>query len=171
MTKIIIKNAKDIENLNKKLRRLVAMLATLKQFALNKAADETVLTKIHWDMQVNKFSEKIIDRTYIGKIDVSHNGLVIEVHFISDYVSDSGFDVSEGREEGTSDHDVEPLSPDGWLTYIDPDTRKRVFRKFTHPSGIERLLIIENTINANKQNFQQSYEREITSKINQVLSF
>lgn len=169
MAKIVIRTISDVKKLNKKLKSVIVTLPTLRKFALEKAADEAVLTAIHRDMEINNFSKKIIDRTFVGSVDVTNQGKKITVHFISDYTSDDGFDVSKGREEGTRDHDVFPKKLGGWLTYIDPDTGKRVFRKHTHPSGIKRLLIIENNINSNKQKFQDVYEKEISSKIQQVL--
>ncbi len=170
MTRIVIRTVAELKAFNKKLRSLVTTLPTIRQFAIERAADEAILTSIHNDMENNDFSKKIIDRTFVGPIQVTDKGRKITVHFISDFVSDDGFDVSKGREEGTTDHDVFPKKPDGWLTYIDPDTGKRVFRRHTHPSGIERLLIIENNINSGEQKFKDSYEKQITSNINQVLS-
>ena len=169
MPKIVIRTISDIKKLNKKLKSVIVTLPTLRKFALERAADEAVLTAIHRDMETNNFSKKIIDRTFVGSVDVTDNGKKIIVHFISDYISDDGFDVSNAREEGTRDHDVFPKKPGGWLTYIDPNSGKRVFRKHTHPSGIKRLLIIENNINANKEKFKDSYEKELSSKLEQVL--
>jgi len=169
LAKIVIRTVSDLKKLNKKLKSVIVSLPTIRKFALERAADEAILTAIHRDMETNNFSKKIIDSTFVGSVDVTDQGKKITVHFISDYVSDSGFDVSKGREEGTRDHDVFPKKPDGWLTYIDPNTGKRVFRKHTHPSGIQRLLIIENNINSNKQKFQESYQKEISSKLEQVL--
>lgn len=169
MPKIVIRTISDIKKLNKKLKSVIVTLPTIRKFALERAADEAVLTAIHRDMETNNFSKKIIDSTFVGQVDVTDNGKKIIVHFISDYISDDGFDVSNAREEGTRDHDVFPKKPGGWLTYIDPNTGKRVFRKHTHPSGIKRLLIIENNINSNKQKFIDSYAKEISSKLEQVL--
>ncbi len=133
---------------------------------MERAADEAVLTSIHGDMETNNFSKKIIDRTFVG--DTSIDDKKIIVHFISDYVSDDGFDVAKAREEGTKDHDVFPKKAGGWLTWIDK-TGKRIFRRHSHPSGIKRLLIIKNNINSNKQKFLNSYKKEISSKLQQVL--
>lgn len=168
MPKIIIRTISDLKKFNKKLKSVIVTLPTLRKFALEKAADEAVLTAIHKDMETNNFSKKIIDKTFVGSVDITNQGRKITVYFISDYTSDSGFDVSSAREEGTRDHDVFPKSG-GWLTYIDNTTGERVFRKHTHPSGIKRLLIIENNINSNKQKFQESYEKEISNKLEQVL--
>lgn len=166
---MVIRTISDVKKLNKKLKSITVILPTLRKFALERAADEAVLSAIHRDMETNNFSKKIIDRTYVGETEIIDNGKKIIIHFMSDYVSDTDFDVSNAREEGTRDHDVFPKKPGGWLTYIDPNTGKRVFRKHTHPSGIKRLLIIENNINSNKQKFKDAYEKEITLQLNQVL--
>ena len=170
MPRIFINSVADIKNLNRKLRALKTTLPTIRKFAIEKVADEAVLTDIHRDMETNNFSKKIIDSTFVGPIEVSEQGKRVKVHFISDYVSDDVFDVSDAREEGTTDHDVFPKDPNGWLTYIDQSTGKRVFRKHTHPSGIKRLLIIENNINANRQSFQDAYEKELSSQFKQVFN-
>ena len=168
MVQIVIRTISDIEKLNKKLKSVKIALPTLRKFALNRTADETVLTAIHRDMESNNFSKKIIDRTFVGESEITNNGKKIAVHFISDYVSDDGYDVSKGREEGTTDHDVFPKKPGGWLTWIDK-TGKRIFRRHSHPSGIKRLLIIERNINSNQEKFKDSYAKEISSKLEQVL--
>ena len=169
MTRIVIKNIAQLEALNKKLKSVFTILPTLQIQALERAADDAILTDIHRDMETNEFSKKIIDRTFVGPIELSSNGKKAKVHFISEYVSDAGFDVSEAREEGTRDHDVFPLKPDGWLVYIDQTTGKKVFRKHTHPSGIKRLLIIETNIAKNKESFRNSYNNQMVSSLNQML--
>jgi len=170
MTRIVIRNVAQLKAFTKKLRALAAIIPTLQVQALERAADDSILGNIHRDMESNNFSKKIIDKTVVGPVELLNNGKTARVHFISDYISDDGFDVSKGREEGTRDHDVFPLKPDGWLTYIDQNTGKRVFRKHTHPSGIARLLLIETNISKNKQSFRNSYENQITSTLNQMLA-
>ena len=167
MAKVVIRSIAELKVFNQKLRALSANISTLQKNALERAADE-VLSGIHTDMESNDFSKKIIDSTFVGPIEQSPKGA--KIHFISDYSSDDGFDVSTAREEGTRDHDVFPKNPDGWLSYIEKDTGKRVFRKHTHPSGIERLLIIETNIDKNEQAFKDSYEREIVSSLNQMVT-
>lgn len=164
MTRVVIRNISQLRTLAQKLRSAAKIIPILQTNALDRAADD-VLSNIHRDMETNKFSKKIIDSTYVGPINLLNNKNSVEIHFISDYVSDDGFDVSKGREEGTRDHDVFPLKPDGWLTYIDENTGKRVFRKHTHPSGIKRLLIIETNIHKSQQSFKDNYEKEIISTL------
>jgi len=167
MVKIVIRTISELKAFNQKLRAVSANISTLQKKALERAADEAVLTSIHTDMESNQFSKKIIDKTFVGPIEQTPNGA--KIHFISDFVSDSGFDVSSGREEGTRDHDVFPKNPNGWLKYIDQNTGKTVFRKHTHPSGIKRLLIIETNIDKNEQAFKDSYEKQIASSLNQMV--
>jgi len=170
LTKIIIRNVAQLKAFTQKLRAVAATIPTLQIQALERAADDAVLTDIHRDMETNQFSKKIIDRTFVGPIKLLNNGERARIHFISEYVSDSGFDVSKAREEGTRDHDVFPKKPGGWLSYIDQTTGKRVFRRHTHPSGIKRLLLIETNIAKNKQSFRNSYENQIISSLNQALT-
>jgi len=129
-----------------------------------------VLTDIHTDMETNNFSKKIINKTFVGPIEILSGNKGAKIHFISDFVADTGFDVSSAREEGTKDHDVFPKKPGGWLSWIDQNTGKRVFSRHTHPSGIERLLIIEKNIEKNKQRFIDVYETQITSSLNQMVT-
>lgn len=169
MTRIIIRNIAELKAFNKKLRALAATIPTLQIQALERAADDAILTDIHRDMESEEFSKKIIDATFVGPIELLSNGKKARIHFISDYTSDDGFDVSNAREEGTQDHDVFPKKAGGTLSFIDQSTGKRVFFKHTHPSGIERLLIIETNIAKNKQSFQDSYNTQIASTLNQML--
>ena len=136
MTRIVIKNIAQLKALNKKLRAVAATISTLQVQALERAADDAILTDIHRDMESNEFSKKIIDKTFVGPIELFANGKKARVHFISEYVSDDGFDVSEAREEGTRDHDVFPLKPDGWLVYIDQTTGKKVLESIHIQAGL-----------------------------------
>lgn len=171
MAKIIIRNIAQLKAFNQKLRSLSVTLPTLQMKALERAADEAVLTDIHTDMASNNFSKKIIDATFVGPIQILSGNKGATIHFISDYTADDGFDVSSGREEGTTHpNPTFPKKPDGWLTWIDKDTGKRVFRRQSHPSGIERLLIIEKNIAINQQRFVDVYKQQIAASINQMVT-
>lgn len=168
MAKIVITNINQLRNLANKFRAVSKTLPTLQRNSLEAAATEIILKSIHTDMETNEFSPKIIEKTRVGPIQVLDGGKKARIHFISDYVSDSGFDVSEGREEGTRDHDV--IAPPGkWLRFIDPETNKPVYRKKTHPSGIQRLLIIETNILKGEQKFLDNYSNNVTSAIAQTV--
>jgi len=168
MPRIVISSVSDIRKLQQKFRGLATTIPTLQKAALERAADQTILGDIHRDMETNNFDKKIIEHTNVGDIVITDKSA--KVHFTSDYVSDSGFDVSKAREEGTDDHDVFPKDPNGWLSYIDQSTGKRVFRKMTHPSGIKRLLIIKNNVIKGKQKFLNAYKNNIVSSLNQAVT-
>ena len=168
MPRVVIGSVSDIRKLQQKFRGITATLPTLQKVALERAADQTILSDIHRDMETNNFAKKIIEHTNVGEIAITDKSA--QVHFISDFVSDGGFDVSKAREEGTDDHDVFPKDPNGWLSYIDEQTGKRVFRKHTHPSGIKRLLIIKTNVIKGKQKFMDAYKNNISSSLSQVLS-
>ena len=167
MARIVIRNIAQLKAFNKKLRSVSAILRTLQTKALQNASADTVLNDIHRDMRANQFSEKIIDATFVGPIEQSNNGA--RIHFISNYVSESGFDVSKGREEGTkSGITRRPKNPDGALK-IPQTAGGFVLRKSSTPKGIERLLIIENNIRKSKQLLQDSYGSNIASSINSMV--
>lgn len=168
MVKIVIRTLSELKAFNQKLKALSPTIPTLQKKALERAADEAVLTSIHTDMETNKFSKKIIDKTFVGDIEQTPKGA--KVHFISDFESDSGFDVSQGREEGTfHPNPTFPIKGKS-LSWIDKQSGKRIFRKKSHPSGIKRLLIIETNINKNEQAFRDSYEKQIADSLNQLVS-
>jgi len=168
MTRKVIKTLAELKAFRNKIRSLRGSIARTTKINIERAADEAVLTDIHHTMEQNNFSKKIIDATNVGNIEMIQNNL--KVHFISDYVSDDGFDVSKAREEGTTHPNptfpVEKKS----LSFIDTRTGKRIFRKKSHPSGIQRLLIIERTINRNQQKFKDSLDRANVQSNRQALS-
>lgn len=169
MVKIVIRDISQLKAFVKKLRVVVAVLPTLQTKALENAAEGTVLSDIHRDMKTNNFSQKIIDATFVGPIELQ-DGKKAKIHFISDYVDPkTGFDVSKGREEGTrSGVTRRPKKPDGALKIPLP-AGGFIFRKSATPKGIERLLIIEKNINKNRQTFKSSYDDEIASTLGQTV--
>lgn len=170
MTKIIIRNVAQLKAFTNKLRMVSVVLPTLQRNALESASDETVLSDIHRDMMSNNFSEKIIDATFVGPIELLNSGKKARIHFISDYVDPkTGFDVSDAREHGTaSGVKRRPKKPNGSLK-IPLKTGGFIFRKSATPNGIERLLIIQKNINKNKQIFKESYDKKIVSTLSQLV--
>lgn len=168
MATVTIKSVSDLKRLIQKMEALQRMMPHLQKVALQRAADETVLTEIHREMESKGISKKIIEKTYVGNIEVI-DGVVARVHIISDYISDSGFDVGEAREEGTRDHMIKPVNKKA-LSWINPSTGKRIFDPIGHMvSGLPRLLIIEQTIEKNKSKFADSYFDSISSSYTQAL--
>lgn len=169
MTKTIqVKSVNELKQLIDKFKTLERTIPTLQKRGLEKAADEAILSDIHKEMETQGFSKKIIETTFVGPIDVVQ-GQSAEIHIISDYVPDNGFDVGEAREEGTKDHMIKPVKKKA-LSWIDPRTGRRRFDSVGHMvSGLPRLLIIERTIDRNKQKVKTAYENNIVSSYKQTL--
>ena len=166
MAKIVVTSKAQLEALRTKFKILKKALPTLQKLALEKTANQDVLNDIHQQMRQNEFSEKIIDATFVGKTEVI--GKLLRTHFISNYVSDTGFDVSNAREEGTQDHLVRPKRPDGVLRWT-AKTGEPIYRKFSRPKGIERLLIIENTIKKAENDTITNYQNNLASSASKFL--
>lgn len=74
-----------------------------------KIADESILKPIHSRMKDFGYSEKIIQSTRIENLQISNLG-ELEFDVVSDYKSESGFDVSKAREKGTIRHFIKPIN-------------------------------------------------------------
>jgi len=165
MVKLIVRTPEDITRVQIKLRALKALLPRLEVVATERASED-ILDEIHSKMKVKNFSKKIIDATFVGK--TVRAGSILKQHFISNYESDTGFDVSVAREEGTRTHIVRPKKPNGVLRWF-AKTGEPIFRKFARPKGIERLLIIEKTLATNKENFKKKVADNLAESIQKVL--
>lgn len=166
MVKIVIRTVADIERLQVKLRSLKAILPRLQQIAITKASDD-ILDTIHTRMELNNFSDKIIRATSVGKFE--RLGSVLRQHFISNYVADNDFDVSNAREEGTTHtKPIVPKKKGGILRWFGAGGNP-IFRKFSKPKGIERLLIIEKTLKQNTDQFKTKYTANLTESVSKVL--
>lgn len=168
MVKIIIRSVSELKELTRKMESLQKTIPFIQKIALEKAADEALLTDIHKEMEAQGISKKIIETTYVGDTEII-DGKVARVHIISDYVADTGFDVGEAREEGTDDHMIRPVKKKA-LSWIDPNTGKRRFDPIGHMvSGLERLLTVERTLSANQSKFADAYFKNIGASYNQAL--
>ncbi len=88
---------------------------------------EEILDEIKTKMNQENFSDKIIDATLLGKTEKF--GTILKQHFISNYVADTGFDVSNAREEGTNHpNPTFPKKPGGVLRWI-VKSGEVIFRK------------------------------------------
>lgn len=160
------KTVNELRQFTNKLKALSRTIPKLQELALERAGDE-VLSDIHKEMEGKEFSQKIIETTYVGPIEITQ-GKQAAIHFISDYVADNGFDVGEAREEGTDDHFIPRKKK--VLSWIDPKTGRRIFDPVGHfVSGIERFLIVETTIAKNKIKAKNSYENNIVNSYKQAL--
>lgn len=166
MARIIINNVQDLQKFQSKLRILNAVLPTIQKNAVKNASDD-VLKEIKIQMKQENFSKKIIDATFLGKIDRA--GSILKQHFISNYVASTGFDVSNAREEGTTHpNPTVPKKIGGVLRWIEK-TGDVLFRKKSHPKGIERLLIIERTLEKNQTTINEKISENIADSARRIL--
>jgi len=108
-----------------------------------KIADEQILKPVHSRMKDFGYSEKIIQSTRIENLQISNLG-ELEFDVVSDYKSESGFDVSKAREEGTDDHEL-PKVPGRIYSWI-AGGFIRAFSKGHWVKGITASNVIEKTV-------------------------
>lgn len=118
-------------------------------------ANKIVLDEIHSTMRTKGFSEKIIENTFVKSVDVQDE--IIDIEILSDYESESGFDISTAVEEGTRDHFIRP-SNGKVLSWI--QNGKRIFSRGHKVSGIKPEKIIEKTIKQKSRQLKSEWEKE-----------
>lgn len=165
MARIVIHSLQELSLLQAKFRALKGIFPTVQQNAIDDVAQE-ILDDIHTDMAKEEFSEKIIDATFVGRTD--DFGDFKRVHFISNYVSDDGFPVSEGREEGTApgpERTPKQAESLKWKAqYNQP-----IFRKTSRPDGMPRLLIIERNLRENAATASEQVKEKIAETMQKLL--
>src|SRR6185312_6148414 len=140
-----------VETLRKKQLMLLHIKHNYKDFLEKRAwtlANQLILDEIQNKMRQEKFSKKIIDKTYIKSVKFIDN-TTLRINIISDFVSESGFKVSLARELGTDNnkdkhrHWIAPRTKQvlSWITQ-----GKRLFSHGHYVSGIKSLHIIQKTI-------------------------
>ncbi len=140
---------------------------------LTTLVNQHIIDSMHSSMKSANYSQKIIERTFLDRIEFLGNGDA-QIHIKSDYSSESGFDVSEAREKGTKRHKIEPkggTSPAGppfALSFF--INGKRVFSKGHYVSGIIASHIIENTIQSNESTVRSEFQRIEQQWINDTLA-
>lgn len=132
---------------------------------LSNLVNQLIIDEIHARMRSANYSQKIIERTFLERIEFVPNGEA-EIHIKSDYHSESGFDVSEAREKGTAGHRVEPVNVEALSFLINGH---RVFSKGHFVSGIIGSHIMENVIQQNSSLVQSEFQRIENEWINQTL--
>lgn len=128
-------------------------------------ANKIILDKIIIKMQELGFSEKIIQNTFVHK-NVKITRGQIQFRIVSNYESESGFDVSLAREFGTIDHMVEPKIKKS-LHWI--ENGKSRFSKGHKVSGLEEYRVISNTIREEFPLFRMRLREETQKWINDIM--
>ena len=105
------------------------------------------------------YSQKIIDGTTVNIVSVNEYGDV-KYEVVSEYTTDTGFDVAVSREEGTRRHFVKPIHGKvlSWVSgYV------RLFSKGHWVRGITKSNIIEKTITRMEPKLQQVLDERTDS--------
>ena len=108
-----------------------------------KIAEETILKPLHSRMRAFGYSEKIINGTTIENITIGGNGTMY-FDVVSDYDSESGFDVAKAREEGTADHDLPKVQ--GRIYSWIAGGFVRAFSRGHRVSGITATNVVSKTV-------------------------
>lgn len=139
-----IKNKDDAMRLVFDITRFEMQYPRFVQERAEKIIKEEMLSPIHKAMRNFNYSEKIIKGTTIENINISDQGYV-QFDVVSDYKSESGFDVAKAREKGTKRHFIKPvvMAAISWVT-----GNVRLFSKGHWVKGIVRSNVIQKTIEA-----------------------
>ena len=167
MPRLVINSVSELKAFHQKIKVLGASFEFIQKNAILEVTENNILEQIKKKMRLEDFSEKIIDATFIGPTVITPGK--IQVHYISNYEAATGFDVSNAREEGTNHpNPTVPKKKGGVLRWIEK-TGDIIFRKKSHPKGIERLLIIEKTIQENQSQVATLYGQSIADGASQSL--
>jgi len=108
-----------------------------------KIAEDVILKPLHSRMQSFGYSKKIIDGTTIENLTIGRNG-TMSFDVVSDYASESGFDVALARETGTRSHFVRPVNVKA-LSFIAVGLI-RAFSKGHWVRGITPTNVVRKTV-------------------------
>lgn len=153
---IVLRTINDIKRFRLKITSFKMQLFVFQSTTLRKFANIIIVEKIHQNMRAAGFSEKIIDGTFLDNIEIVGKTKA-RLFFISEYFSETGFDVALAREEGTKRHFVKPTKAKA----LHGGDKWPHFSKGHWVDGILPLHIIKNTIKEMREPFQDSYNREL----------
>jgi len=126
--------------------------------------NKIIIDEIQRRMEVENFSPKIIQNTYLKGVYVT--GEKISAKVVSEYTSESGFDVAVAREKGTKDHMILPTTKQA-LSWIFQGMR--MFSKGHMVSGLKSLHIIRNTIKDKSNEVKREVDLEFQKWVKQIL--
>ena len=153
---ILLRTINDIKRFRQKTTLFTMQLFVFQSTTLRKFANIIITEKIHQNMRSAGFSEKIIDGTFLDNIEIIGRTKA-RLFFISEYFSETGFDVALAREEGTDKHEV--VAGPGKVLPI-PTSSGIIFRKSANPDGILALFIVANTIKQMTEPLQDEFNRQ-----------
>ena len=135
--------------------------------AARQIIDEEILQPIKTAMREFDYSQKIIDGTTIENLFVDNNGF-IQFDVVSDYKSETGFDVATAREKGTKRHFIKPVNVKALVWIIGGFVK--AFSKGHWVKGFTKSNIIRKTTEARFPIAQERITQESILFFNKTVS-
>ena len=157
-------STEDIRDYKLKLAHLTNNMDDFVIQRMKYHVNDLIVDKITDAMERERFSPKIIQNTYLKEVNIT--GEMIRAKVVSEYSSESGFDVAVAREKGTKGHMIRPNTKQA-LSWISAGVR--FFSKGHWVSGIKSLNLVRNTIRDNKEKVQQAVEKDFADWEKQIL--
>lgn len=162
LVSIELRSLDDIEKFRIRLRSVRVLLDGFIKATLRNLVNQLVLDEIHRKMEEAEFSEKIILGTIIKKVELIGRKK-LQITILSEYFSETRFDVAIAREEGTRRHLVAPVQAQA-LRWIEEGVVK--FSKGHEVEGIKSLKLVAKTIDEMTEEVQNAYEFELKAWLN-----
>ena len=160
-----IKSSNDALKILFNLQRFEMTYPRFLDLEVRKLVEKTVLPVTKKLMNDFRYSQKIIDGTKVGKIQVDSEGF-LEFEIVSDLDRD-GFDVAKGREEGTRDHFVGPTLKRALRFFIGSIIG---FSKGHWVKGITRSNVIEKSIEITNIQLQSELNEISDNRLKEMLN-
>lgn len=162
---IIIKNEKDAIDLESKMAQIQMQYIAFVVSTLTTLLNQIIIDKIQQKMRDAKVSAKVIDRTYLATT-AERNGQTITFSIMSDYISDSGFDVARMIEYGRRAYFVKPVRKK-FLSWIKNGTR--FFSKGHKIPQKAALHAIMDTIVSGQPKVQKELNKHTKAWLSEIL--
>lgn len=162
----VISSQQDVMKLLFNVTRFEMQYPRFIEETARRIIDEEILQPIKTAMKSFDYSEKIINDTTIENLFVDGNGF-IQFDVVSDYKSESGFDVAKAREEGTKDHFIKPVAKAA-ISWVAGGVRQ--FSKGHWVKGFTKSNIIKKTTEARFPIAQERISQESIIFFNRTVS-
>tara|TARA_Y100001949_G_scaffold175485_1_gene185406 strand:+ start:518 stop:994 length:477 start_codon:yes stop_codon:yes gene_type:complete len=157
-----------VQSVKEYKNKLAHITNNMDEFLLLKTTEhmnKIIIDEIQRRMEVEKFSPKIIQNTYLKAVNVT--GESIRAKVVSEYSSESGFDVAVAREKGTKDHMIAPTTKQA-LSWIFQGIR--MFSKGHMVSGLKSLNLVRNTIKDKSEDVKRAVDNDFQNWVKQILN-
>ncbi|MBF85118.1 MAG: hypothetical protein CL489_11715 [Acidobacteria bacterium] len=162
------RNLLNVQSVKEYKNKLAHITNNMDEFLLLKTTEhmnKIIIDEIQRRMEVEKFSPKIIQNTYLKAVNVT--GESIRAKVVSEYSSESGFDVAVAREKGTKDHMIAPTTKQA-LSWIFQGIR--MFSKGHMVSGLKSLNLVRNTIKDKSEDVKRAVDNDFQNWVKQILN-